>query len=302
MKAGSIFRRNGETGLVVETAHGLLDVTRASQEQQHAVPLNMESLVEGGSEAMGALQALAQSFEHRDDDNYYLGQEDFTWAPVLQNPEKIICVGLNYRKHAAETGNAIPERPILFNKFSNALAGNRSEVPIPAETLELDYEAELAIVIGREARFVSEENALDYVFGYAVANDISARDLQRATSQWMLGKTSNRFLPIGPYITTSDSIVNPNQLRITCRRNGVIVQDSNTADMIFDCKQIISYISRFFTLKPGDIILTGTPEGVIMGAPRDEQVWLQPQEQIATEIEGLGLLEFTIGGKERANK
>lgn len=214
--------------------------------------------------------------------------EEIEYAPALTDPEKIICVGLNYKKHADEIRAEYPKYPILFNKYNNALSAHQETVTLPEVTERVDYEAELGIVIGEEANNVSEENALDYVFGYCATNDLSARDLQKRTGQWMLGKTSDGFLPIGPYIVTKDEINDPNNLKIQTELNGVLVQDSNTADMIFSVPELISYISKHMTLKPGDLIITGTPEGVIIGQPMEERKYLTSTDQVTVKIENLG--------------
>lgn len=214
--------------------------------------------------------------------------EDLKYAPALTAPEKIICVGLNYKKHADEIKAEYPQYPILFNKYNNALSAHQATVTLPEVTERVDYEAELGIVIGKEANNVSEEKALDYVFGYCATNDLSARDLQKRTGQWMLGKTSDGFLPIGPYIVTKDEINDPNNLKIQTELNGKLVQDSNTADMIFSVAELISYISKHMTLKPGDLIITGTPEGVIIGQPMEERKYLTSTDQVTVKIEKLG--------------
>ena len=213
----------------------------------------------------------------------------------MTNPEKIICVGLNYRKHAAETGSAVPTQPILFNKYNTALNGHRGIIKVSQEAAkQFDYEVELVIVMGRTARNVSEADALSYVLGYCTGNDFTARDLQRVSSQWMLGKALDGSAPIGPYLVTADQVPDPNRLTIECRVNGEVRQSSNTKDMVFGCATLISYISRYFTLKPGDIIFTGTPEGVISGYPKDKQVWLKAGDRLTSTLEGLGELQFTL--------
>lgn len=224
------------------------------------------------------------------DPSLFLPEEELTLGACVPEPGKIICIGLNYRKHAVESNMPIPEFPILFNKFQNAIAANGEEVELPAASSQVDYEAELAIVIGKTAKNIKPEGALDYVFGYCAANDLSARDLQFRTNQWLLGKTCDGFCPVGPYLVTKDEIENPNNLSIRTLVNGEIRQDSNTADMVFDCRELISYISQFMTLQPGDLILTGTPEGVIMGYPKEQQVWLQDGDEVSVEIEKLGCL------------
>lgn len=219
--------------------------------------------------------------------------------PALVRPGKIICIGLNYRRHAVETGAANPTVPVVFSKFSDTVAAHGEAIQIPRGTSQLDYEVELAIVMGREAYGICEEQALDYVFGYANANDLSARDLQTRTSQWLLGKTCPQFSPIGPFVRTADEVPDPQTLSLKTCRNGVVVQDSNTADMIFSCREIIAYLTRYVVLKPGDIILTGTPEGVILGRPEGEQDWLRPGEEVVVEIEGLGQLKNTFVEESR---
>lgn len=211
--------------------------------------------------------------------------------PAVAHPGKIVCIGLNYRQHAQETGAAIPRIPVVFSKFSDAVAAHRQTVPIPRMTRQFDYEAELAIVMGEEADAISEGRALGAVFGYCNANDFSARDLQHTTSQWLLGKTGRAMAPLGPYVRTADTVMDPNHLRIRTWRGGELVQDSNMRDMIFSCAEIIAYASRHFVLEPDDVILTGTPSGVIMGQPEGERRWLQPGECMRVGIEGLGELE-----------
>ena len=210
--------------------------------------------------------------------------------PAVSHPAKIVCIGLNYRRHAQETGAPIPESPVVFSKFSDAVAAHGDVIPLPAGAEQIDFEGELAIVIGRYARDVKREEALDYALGYTVANDVSARDLQMRTSQWLLGKTCPKFAPLGPDLATADEIPDPNALRIRTLVNGVKRQDSSTSDMIFSCAELIHYLSRYMTLAPGDVILTGTPEGVILGDPADKRVWLKDGDEVTIEIEGIGTL------------
>jgi len=215
-------------------------------------------------------------------------EADVTLGPCVPRPPKIICVGLNYRRHAAEAGMAVPETPVLFNKFSNALAASGEAVPLPDVAEQYDYEAELAVVIGRTTRGVSEARALDHVWGYCNCNDVSARELQFRSTQWMLGKTLDRFFPVGPYLVSADEVGDPQALRITCTVNGEVRQDSSTADMVFGVAELVSYISRHFTLEAGDVIATGTPEGVAQGRP--DRPWLVPGDEVVVEVSGLGRL------------
>src|SRR5690625_2195497 len=183
---------------------------------------------------------------------------------------------------------------MLFNKYSNARTGHRTEITIPKTTKRLDYEVELGIVIGKRGKYIKEEAALDYVFGYCTTNDISARDIQKRTSQWMTGKTNDGFAPVGPFLVPKEYVPNPNNLQLTTTLNGEVRQDSNTADMIFSCEQLISYISSYMTLFPGDLIMTGTPEGVILGLPKEERVYLQDGEELTVEVEMIGALTNTF--------
>jgi 2-keto-4-pentenoate hydratase/2-oxohepta-3-ene-1,7-dioic acid hydratase in catechol pathway len=189
----------------------------------------------------------------------------------------------------------IPQQPVLFSKFNNSLSGHKQDIKLPLAVAEkFDYETELVIVMGKDAQNVSEADALSRVAGYCVGNDLSARDLQfDRGGQWLIGKTLDQFAPLGPYLVTADQ-VNPDQLKIECRVNGQTRQCSNTDDFIFGCAQVVSYISRHITLQAGDIIFTGTPEGVILGYPKEKQVWLKPGDHIACSIEKLGELEFDL--------
>lgn len=220
---------------------------------------------------------------------------DFTLlAPMV--PSAILCIGLNYRKHAEEMGAKIPRYPVLFFKNPSALQDPGAPIMIPRKlaSTQVDYEGELAVVIGKTCRNASRENALSHVLGYTIANDVSARDWQKewGGSQWCRGKSFDTFAPTGPWLVTSDEITDPNRLRITTRVNGEILQDSNTADMIFDLPALIEFLSGDTTLEAGTIILTGTPEGVGMG--RAPQRWLQPGDRVEVEIEKIGTLENRV--------
>ncbi|MFC5470511.1 fumarylacetoacetate hydrolase family protein [Cohnella suwonensis] len=275
--------QDGELRLAAKTERGIIDTFAAGE----GAPRTMREAIEVGSER---LAEWARRIAELGDEAKILDEDGLTFAPVVSDPQKIVCVGLNYRKHAEETNAAIPASPILFNKFGNALAAHGEDVPIPAVTDKLDYEAELCIVIGKRAKDVSKEDALGYVFGYCNANDLSARDLQLRTAQWMLGKTCDKFAPVGPFVATADEVPDPNSLTIGCTVNGERRQLSNTSDMIFRCDEVVSYISRHMTLEPGDLILTGTPEGVVLGYPPEKQTYLKSGDVVTIEIEGLGAL------------
>jgi 2,4-didehydro-3-deoxy-L-rhamnonate hydrolase len=209
-------------------------------------------------------------------------------APIAR-PQKVIGIGLNYEDHAAETGADMPEKPIVFAKYPNTVIGPSEAIRIPPITEQADYEAELAVIIGRAARNVAESEALDYVFGYANANDVSSRDLQFSEGgQWTRSKSIDTFCPLGPFIATRDEIEHPQDLSIRCVLNGEVMQDGTTSKMIFSVAELVSFLSQAMTLVPGDVIVTGTPPGV--GSARDPQVWLKDGDEVTIEIEGLGTL------------
>lgn len=288
------FVKDGQYRLGVKNEKGIVDVAAALEAYPAAgVPVTLQEVLDGGQDALNKLaefvdQAIAKAGSG-EQGAYLLDEAKLTAGPAVVQPSKIICVGLNYRKHAIESNMAIPTTPVLFSKFVNALAADGEDVPMP-KSEKVDYEVELAIVIGKTAKDVSKESALDYVFGYCTANDLSARDLQLRTAQWLLGKTCDKFAPIGPYLVTADEVGDPNNLQLKCTVNGEVRQNSNTSDMIFYCDDIISYVSEYMTLVPGDIILTGTPEGVIFGYPPERQVYLKEGDVITVEIEKLGAL------------
>ncbi|TLS52912.1 fumarylacetoacetate hydrolase family protein [Paenibacillus antri] len=288
------FVENGEFRLGVVTPTGVVDVAAATALLPSVgnVPTDVHAVIEGGNDAVGALAKLveAAASDASVSSRVTRVEDELTYGPCVTHPNKIICVGLNYRKHAEETNAPIPKYPILFNKFNNTLTGKGHDVPLPRVSNEVDYEAELVIVIGKEAKYVDKAEALDYVFGYCNVNDLSARDLQMRTAQWLLGKSCDKFSPLGPYLVTADEVGDPNALDIRCIVNGEVRQSSNTSDMIFHCDEIVSYISQHMTLVPGDIILTGTPEGVVLGLPPEQRVYLQPGDVVTIEIEKLGSL------------
>lgn len=262
---------------------GIVDMARAG------LTNDVMEVIEGGAAKAAELERAIEGTDLTAP-GAVLDESSLEWGPCVTRPNKIICVGLNYRKHAEETNAPIPVYPILFNKFNNTLTGHLKPIAVPEATQKLDYEAELVVVIGKKAKNVAKENALEHVFGYACVNDLSARDLQLRTHQWLLGKTCDDFSPLGPYLVTADEVGNPNALAIRAIVNGEVRQNSNTSDMIFYVDEIVSYISRHMTLVPGDIILTGTPEGVVLGLPPERQVYLRPGDEVTIEIEKLGSL------------
>ncbi|OUM94197.1 MAG: 5-carboxymethyl-2-hydroxymuconate isomerase [Thermobacillus sp. ZCTH02-B1] len=283
--------REGELRLGVKAADGILDVKEALRSVRGFAadaPTDPMAAIRAGDAGIAALAQLLEACPASADAPYWVAEDRVEWGPCVPAPGKIICVGVNYRAHAAEMNLTPPETPVLFGKFANALNAHLRPVRGTHLTDQLDYEAELCVVIGRRASGVRESEALDYVFGYCCANDISARDLQNRTSQWLLGKTGDGFCPIGPYLVTADEVGDPQRLAIRSIVNGEVRQQADTGDMIFGCAELIAYISRYFTLEPGDIILTGTPSGVAMGLPGTP--YLRAGDTVTVEIERLGAL------------
>jgi 2-keto-4-pentenoate hydratase/2-oxohepta-3-ene-1,7-dioic acid hydratase in catechol pathway len=227
-----------------------------------------------------------------------LALRDVVLGPPIPDPDKIICLGLNYRDHAEESRIEAPASPILFAKYRNSLAGPASDIVLPPADEQVDYEAELAIVIGRRCKGVSRDAAIDYVAGAMALNDVSARDLQHATGQWLPGKAIDTFAPCGPALVTRDELGDLQSLELTSRVNGNVMQSSSTAMMIFPIAETIEFISGFMTLEPGDIIATGTPGGV--GMARDPQVFLSEGDVVEVEVGGIGTLRNTVVATQRA--
>jgi len=217
--------------------------------------------------------------------------ENVLLGPPIPDPDKIICLGLNYRSHAEEAGFSIPTVPILFAKYRNALTGPTSQINLPSTSEQIDYEAELAVVIGKQCKNIPATQALEYVAGYMALNDVSARDLQFRTGQWLSGKTLDTFAPCGPALVINE-IGDPQSLNISTRVNGQTLQQANTSDMIFSVAETLSYISQLMTLEPGDIITTGTPEGV--GFKRNPPIFLCDGDVVEVEIEGIGTLRNPV--------
>lgn len=233
------------------------------------------------------LSTLKDSIHQQDiPGRFYLEEPSLQYGPCVPNPQKIICIGLNYRQHALESGMAIPELPVVFTKYNNTLINYAQDVSLGIAGEQFDYEVELGVVIGKTCKNINKKEALNYVLGYCVANDLSCRDLQFRTSQWLMGKSLDGFLPLSKYVITTDEVTDPQQLQLTCTLNGELRQNSNTNDMIFSVSEIIADLTKHMTLMPGDLILTGTPAGVIMGLP--EKNWLKPGDVVKVEIEKIG--------------
>ena len=296
------FKTEDGLRLGVKTGKGIVDVRAALAVlgpvvADIPVPDSIEAVLAGGEASQkGLVDFVAHAIENVDAADWLLDETSLQFGPCVPNPGKIICVGLNYRRHAAESGATVPETPVLFSKFNNAVAAYGELIPLPKNAEKYDYEVELAVAIGRRARYVSEAEALDYVFGYFTANDVSVRDLQTRTSQWLLGKTLNKFAPMGPYLVTADEIPDPQNLWLRSWVNGEPRQDSNTSDMVFSVVQLVSYISQYFPLEPGDVIFSGTPEGVAMGM--QPPVWLKPGDEVIVEVEQLGRLNNVMAAED----
>lgn len=275
------FYKGAEIALGIVTEQGIVDVAEEAANRDLAAPVTMLEAIEGGAAALTVLAQLAEGAE-------CFAEEKA--APVVTGGEKILCIGLNYRQHAKECNLPLPPAPVLFNKFSNALAADGDAVTLLPDYKEYDYEAELVAIIGKPCRNVSADEALDHVFGYTCGNDLSTRDLQFIRSnQWLLSKTLDGFAPIGPCVVTADSM-DPNDLTISSKVNGELRQNSRTSDMIFSTAEIIADLSHHFPLMPGDLIFTGTPQGVMHGYPKDQKNWLKPGDTVEVTIEGIGTL------------
>ncbi|MFN4259722.1 MAG: fumarylacetoacetate hydrolase family protein [Gemmataceae bacterium] len=254
-----------------------------------SLPASVRQLLEAGPSIWPQVR---QAVQKADAVTIAASQADLL-API-PDPPKIVCIGLNYHDHAKESGAPIPKEPILFSKYATAIVGPGANIVLPPVSQEVDYEAELVIVIGKSGKNVSAANALEYVAGYTIGHDVSARDwqLKKDGKQWMVGKTFDTFAPIGPHLVTADDVPDPHQLGIRLRLNGETMQDSSTAQMIFRVGDILAYLSQIFTLQPGDIIFTGTPPGV--GFARKPPVFLKGGDMVEVEIDGLGILSNPV--------
>jgi 2-keto-4-pentenoate hydratase/2-oxohepta-3-ene-1,7-dioic acid hydratase in catechol pathway len=294
LKLLSIKHSDGSESIGAVVDGGVIDIRAVAKKLGMHAPLTLDELLQGGN--ADALAKVAAGAAHSGVP--LLAEADITHGRLFVKPGKIICVGLNYRQHAKEIGMPEPRVPPLFNKYNNSLAAHNTVITLPGKeiSVKFDYETELLIVIGKACRNVAESEALDYVAGYCTSNDFSARDLQLElpAGQWMIGKTLDNFAPIGPYFVSADLVGDPNALKLETRVNGELRQSSNTADFIFNTQQIVAYISKHWTLEPGDIIFTGTPQGVIAGKPKDKQVWLKAGDEIVSSIEKLGELKFKL--------
>lgn len=257
-----------------------------------ALPTSLRTLLEGGPPMLQQAAAAAE----RPGAGTYPANTARLLAPI-PDPQKIICIGLNYRDHAAETGAAIPREPVVFSKFATALAGPGDKIVLPRVSQEVDYEAELVLIIGKKGRYIKESDAMDHLAGYSIGHDVSARDwqLRKDGKQWLCGKSFDTFAPLGPVLVTRDEVRDPCALGIRLRLNGTTMQDSSTRQMIFSPAALIAYLSQVCTLLPGDLIYTGTPPGV--GVARKPPVYLKAGDTVEVEIDGLGVLRNPVVGE-----
>lgn len=244
--------------------------------------------IEAGPEG----RSKAETFKDQSPENARHSTNRVKLLAPIPRPRKLICVGLNYRDHALETGSEIPAVPTIFNKFATAVIAAGENIVLPKVSKSPDYEAEFAFVIGRGGRHIAAENWADHVYGYTIVNDVSARDYQRATTQWLMGKTFDTFAPMGPWIVTADEIADPHNLDIQLDINGEMLQNSNTRELIFKVPDLIAFLSSVFTLEPGDIVSTGTPSGV--GVARKPPRFLKPGDQVTVKIPKIGELRNPV--------
>jgi len=268
---------------------------RFKQIAEAYVPADMNGFLQGGKESLDyAKEAVAFALKHEKYKGKQLvfSKEDVKVEAPVPSPGKMICVGHNYREHILEMGREIPPYPVVFAKFANTVIGPEDDIPHYPISDQLDYEAEFAFVIGKRARNVSQAEALDYVAGYTIVNDVTYRDLQRRTLQWLQGKTVDGSAPMGPWLVTTDELSDPSGLEVVLTVNGEERQRSNTKNLVFSVQYLVEFLSGLMTLEPGDVILTGTPGGV--GVARDPQVFLKDGDVVRIEIDGIGALENKV--------
>jgi 2-keto-4-pentenoate hydratase/2-oxohepta-3-ene-1,7-dioic acid hydratase in catechol pathway len=253
------------------------------------LPTSVRQILEKGTAALDAVRRAAER-----PNAVKLALNQVTFLPPVTDPNKILCIGLNYRDHAIEGGKAIPTEPVVFGKFNNTLIAHGQPIVLPPVSKKVDYEAELVVVIGKRGRSIPVDQALTHVAGYTVGHDVSARDWQfrGEEKQWIIGKTFDTFAPTGPVLVTADELRDPHNLRVQLRLNGQTMQDSNTREFIFKVPELIAFLSQVVTLEPGDLIFTGTPPGV--GGARKPPVFLKPGDVAEVEIEGIGVLRNAV--------
>jgi acylpyruvate hydrolase len=272
-------------------------VPRARERAAAVLPSDVVGFLTNGEESLTAARTVVEQVSRMESTalagkGIVYGVKGVTFKAPVPRPPKLILVGLNYRDHAEEAKMKIPEEPTLFSKYPSVVIGPGEAIRMPRVSTQIDFEGEFAFVIGKGGKDIPRERALDHVAGYTIVHDVSCRDYQMRTGQWMVGKTFDTFAPMGPYLVTKDEIPNPHTLDLTTRVNGVVMQHSNTKHLIFNTFDLIAYMSQVFALEPGDVVSTGTPAGV--GFARNPQVFLKPGDVVRIEISGLGALENPI--------
>jgi 2-keto-4-pentenoate hydratase/2-oxohepta-3-ene-1,7-dioic acid hydratase in catechol pathway len=288
----------GNTLFGVKLEDAVIDLYEISKEFHNGVApdflKDMKSFIQAGTDAFHYVTELVTKLEEIGNMNarFLRKVEDIKLLSPIENPGKVVCVGNNYMDHCREQNVDPPKQPLIFSKWPSCIIANGEEIELPEESKQVDFEAELAVVIGKGGKHISEEEAEEYIFGYTIMNDVSARDVQFGDGQWVRGKSFDTFAPLGPVLVSKDEIANPQDLHIKLDVNGQVLQDSNTKHMIFSVPYIISYLSKGFTFEPGDIIATGTPHGV--GVFRNPQVFLKGGDVCTIEIDQIGTLQNKV--------
>ncbi|MCX8454869.1 MULTISPECIES: fumarylacetoacetate hydrolase family protein [Paenarthrobacter] len=295
MKIVSYEHESGIRGgvLIEDTVYDLELLLQGSGQAVHGATTSVREFLELYGDRLEAVSAEVSALAGHDPEAHVGARADVRLTTPVPDPSKVLCIGLNYKDHVAETGRALPEYPDVFAKFASTMVGPDDDIGGARVSENLDFEGELAVVIGRRASEVSEEEALGYVAAVAPLNDVTARDLQYRGTQWLAGKAVDGSTPWGPALVTLDEVGDPQNLDLATRVNGIEVQRSNTSYQIFPIARIVSYLSGFLTLEPGDVIATGTPQGI--GAKRNPPVWLEPGDTVEIDIENVGLLRNTVG-------
>src|SRR5699024_811146 len=252
-----------------------VDLNAAAEKFGFPLPSSMMELIRSSETQLHFLQQELSKNDVSKAPECLIEKENIRFLPVVENPEKVICNAFNYPQHAIEYEGEIPTNPVLFNKFPNTFSAHLQDIPLPLNAEKIDYEAELVVVIGNQGKYLNPKQAEQIIFGYTIGNDLSARDIQHQSSQWMLGKNLDYFCPTGPVVVTKDEIPEPNDLQIHLTLNGETRQKDNTKSMILSVEELVSYLSQYLTLQPGDLIFTGSPHGTIGGKQQKDQVWLK---------------------------
>lgn len=280
--------------LGVQSEKGIIAISKLADHLNCIVPQTMEELLKDASACIEQIEDVFSRAKelHLTMEPYTLSVNSVKILPIMKQPEKILCVGQNYVDHVKATGGDVPTSPVFFSKFANTLAAHNQTIPLPPTSQKVDYEGELVIVIGKEMNGVCEKDAEAGILGYSVGNDVSERQLQYQSSQWLIGKSFDFFAPTGPAVITKDEIDNISNLKIRTWLNDNLVQDSSTSEMIFSASKIVSQASQYMTLKPGDLIFTGTPSGVIL--EQSDPTWLKPGDKVSITIDEVGTLTNTF--------